>query len=364
MTDLNYSIKGFDYCEFFVSNAKQAAYFYQKTMGFELIAYQGLETGNREKVSYVLNQNKINFLITSPLKKDTEIGRHIDLHGDGIKDIAFTVDNSTIAYEESINRGAISEYGPKIIKDKNGSVIISAVKTFGDTIHTFVERKDYTGPFLPGFKRTQNLNNNTKKNLFHIDHIVGNQADGKMVSVCDFYEKVFQWKRFWSVDDKDINTEFSSLRSIVMANNNKIIKMPINEPADGRKKSQIQEFIDYYETAGVQHLALSTKNIIETVSKMRSHGVEFLPTPSSYYKNLTLRVGNIDEDIKTLEKLGILVDSDDDGYLLQIFTKPFQDRPTLFFEIIQRKGSNSFGKGNFKALFESIENEQSKRGNL
>ena len=364
MTDLNYSISGFDYCEFFVSNAKQAAHFYQKTMGFELIAYQGLETGNRDKVSYVLNQNKINFLITSPLKKNTEIGKHIDTHGDGIRDIAFTVDNSTIAYEESISRGAISEYEPKTINDNNGSAIISAIKTFGDTIHTFVERKNYNGPFLPGFKDIQSPKNNTKKSLFHIDHIVGNQPDGEMISVCDYYEKIFHWKRFWSVDDKDINTEFSSLRSIVMANNNKIIKMPINEPAEGRKKSQIQEFIDYYETAGVQHLALSTKNIIETVSKMRSYGVEFLPTPASYYKNLNSRVGIINEDIKLLEQLGILVDSDEDGYLLQIFTKPLQDRPTLFFEIIQRKGSNSFGKGNFKALFESIEKEQLKRGNL
>jgi len=362
MTKLNYSIKGFDYCEFYVGNAKQTAYYYQRAMGFQLIAYQGLETGNREKVSYVLNQNKINFVITSPLIKNTKIGTHINTHGDGIKDVAFTVDNATNAWEESINRGAISELEPKTISDKNGVAIISAIKTFGDTIHTFIERKNYNGPFLPGYhKIIPNSNNN---NLFHIDHIVGNQPDGKMLLVCNFYEKVFQWKRFWSVDDQDINTEFSSLRSIVMANDNKIIKMPINEPAEGKKKSQIQEFIDYYETAGIQHLALSTKNIIKTVKKMKSNGVQFLPTPKSYYKHLTSRVGQITEDIKILEKLGILVDSDENGYLLQIFTKPLQDRPTLFFEIIQRKGSNSFGKGNFKALFESIENEQSKRGNL
>jgi 4-hydroxyphenylpyruvate dioxygenase len=364
MNKLNYSIKGFDYCEFFVSNAKQAAHYYKETMGFELIAYRGLETGHRENVSYVLNQKKINFVITSPLIKNTEIGQHIDIHGDGIKDVAFTVDNSKVAYEESIGRGAESEFGPRVIEDHNGSAIISAIKTFGDTIHTFVERIDYNGPFLPGYKEVNTKVNNSKKNLFHIDHIVGNQPDGDMISVCDYYEKIFNWKRFWSVDDKDINTDFSSLRSIVMANDNKIIKMPINEPAEGRKKSQIQEFIDYYETAGVQHLALSTKNIIKTVAEMRSNGVEFLPTPASYYENLTSRVGHIKEDIKTLEKLGILVDSDEDGYLLQIFTKPLQDRPTLFFEIIQRKGSNSFGKGNFKALFESIEHEQLKRGNL
>ncbi len=363
MTKLNYSIKGFDFCEFYVGNAKQTAYFYQNTMGFKLIAYKGLETGSREKVSYVLNQNKIYFIISSPLKKNTAIGEHINLHGDGIKDVAFTVTDAKIAWEESIYHGAKSELKPKTISDLNGTVVISSIKTFGDTIHTFVERKDYNGTFLPGFKTIKEKSTN-KKRLYHIDHIVGNQPDGKMLPICEFYEKVFNWKRFWSVDDKDINTEYSSLRSIVMTNDNKIIKMPINEPAEGKKKSQIQEFIDYYETSGIQHLALSTKNIIKTVKHMKSKGVEFLNTPKSYYENLISRVGKIEEDIKILKELGILVDSDENGYLLQIFTKPLQDRPTLFFEIIQRKGSNSFGKGNFKALFESIENEQLKRGNL
>ena len=362
MTNINYNIKSFDYCEFYVGNAKQAAYFYEKTMGFQVIAYKGLETGSRDKVSYVLNQKKITFIITSPLKKNTDIAKHINNHGDGIKDVAFNVNDAKLAWKESIKRGAKSELKPKIISDSNGSAIISAIKTFGDTIHTFIERKNYKGPFLPGYKT---INTHYKKNnLNHIDHIVANQSENNMLITCEFYEKVFNWRRFWSVDDKDINTEFSSLRSIVMTNKNQKIKMPINEPAKGKKKSQIQEFIDYYGSPGIQHIALSTKNIIKTVKAMKSNGVEFLQTPKSYYKNLISRVGQIEENIEILEELGILVDSDENGYLLQIFTKPLQDRPTLFFEIIQRKGSNSFGKGNFKALFESIENEQLKRGNL
>ena len=253
---------------------------------------------------------------------------------------------------------------PKEIKDSNGESIISAIKTFGDTIHTFVERHNYSGSFLPGYENIDSEWDSKSTGLVHIDHVVGNQPDGEMNSVCDFYEKVFGWHRFWTVDDKDISTEYSALRSIVMANDNEIVKMPINEPAEGLKKSQIQEFIDYYETAGVQHLALSTRDIIHTVKQMRNNGVDFLPTPLSYYENLHERIGEIDEDIETLAELGILVDTDENGYMLQIFTKPLQDRPTLFFEIIQRKGSNSFGKGNFKALFQSIESEQNKRGNL
>ncbi len=364
MTKNTYSINGFNHCEFYVSNAKQTAHFYHSTMGFKPIAYQGLETGCRDRVSYVLNQNNINLVITSPLEKGTAIGTHIDKHGDGVKDVAFTVDDSQCAWETSIARGAKSVLKPKLIKDSDGEAIISAIETFGDTIHTFVENKNYSGPFLPGFESYNHSSKTRPIGLIHIDHIVGNQPDGKMSTVCDFYTKVFGWHRFWSVDDKDINTKYSALRSIVMANDNEIIKMPINEPADGLKKSQIQEFIDYYETGGVQHLALSTKDIIKTVRIMQENGVDFLPTPKSYYENLEQRIENIEEDIDTLAELGILVDNDENGYMLQIFTRPLQDRPTLFFEVIQRKGSNSFGKGNFKALFKSIEREQNKRGNL
>jgi 4-hydroxyphenylpyruvate dioxygenase len=364
MTKIPYTIKSFDHCELYVGNAMQSSHFYQSTMGFDLIAYKGLETGNREYVSYVLNQGLINLVLTSPLIKGTKIGRHIDIHGDGMKNVSFSVDSAKVAWEESTKRGAISEYEPKIIKDENGEAVISAIRTFGDTIHSFVERRDYNGPFLPGFiaNKSKKVSNDT--GLIHIDHVVGNQPDGEMKNVCKFYEDVLGWHRFWSVDDKDINTQYSSLRSVVMANNNEKIKIPINEPADGIKKSQIQEFIDFYNSSGVQHLALSTKNIIDTVKKMKQNGVEFLPTPKTYYKDLAKRIGGIDEDISQLSKLGILVDKDENGYMLQIFTKPLQDRPTLFFEIIQRKGSNSFGKGNFKALFESIEREQEKRGNL
>ena len=363
MKNLGYEIKGFDHCEFYVGNAKQASHFYKQTLGFEIIAYRGLETGSRERVSYVLNQGKINFVLTSPLKRDTSIGKHINAHGDGIRDVAFEVNDAKVAWKNSVDRGAKSIQKPKKISDSMGFAIVSAVATFGDTIHSFIERKNYSGPFLPGYE-TVNPKKKKTNSLHHIDHIVGNQAEGQMIPVCNFYEKVFNWQRFWSVDDKDINTDYSSLKSIVMANENQKVKMPINEPAKGKKKSQIQEFIDYYESAGIQHLALSTDNILETVKNFKSNGVEFLNTPKSYYENLESRVGKIDEDIDELSKYGILVDSDENGYLLQIFTKPLQDRPTLFFEIIQRKGSSSFGKGNFKALFQSIEKEQLKRGNL
>ena len=303
-------------------------------------------------------------MITSPLEKDTEIGAHIDRHGDGMKDVAFTVDDSELAWKTSLERGAKSAMEPKEIKDGDGEAVVSAIETFGDTIHTFVERKNYNGSFLPGFETNDLGLKSESTGLVHIDHVVGNQPDGEMQSVCNFYEKVFGWHRFWTVDDNDISTEYSALRSIVMANDNEIIKMPINEPADGLKKSQIQEYIDYYDTGGIQHLALSTKDIISTVRTMQANGVDFLPTPRTYYDTLTDWIGPIDEDIETLAELGILVDVDEKGYMLQIFTQPLQDRPTLFFEIIQRKGSNSFGKGNFKALFESIEKEQEKRGNL
>ncbi|HIC38045.1 MAG TPA: 4-hydroxyphenylpyruvate dioxygenase [Candidatus Marinimicrobia bacterium] len=359
-----YTLKAFDHCELYVGNAKQAAHYYRTAFGFLPIAYKGLETGSRDRVSYVMKQNKIRFVLTSPLEKNTAIGHHIDVHGDGVKDVSFTVDDAEAAWKETTRRGAESIAEPKMIEDDCGEVVIATIKTFGETNHTFVQRNNYDGVFLPGYKVYEEDIIADPTGLVHIDHLVGNQADGDMQTVCDFYEKVFGWHRFWSVDDKDINTEFSALRSIVMANNNEKIKMPINEPADGLKISQIQEFLDYYETAGIQHIAMSTRDIVKTVTKMRANGVDFLPTPKSYYTDFTERIGEIDEDIETLANLGILVDKDENGYMLQIFTQPIQDRPTLFYEVIQRKGSQSFGKGNFKALFESIEREQAQRGNL
>ena len=360
----SFKINSFDHCELYVSNAKQAAHYYQSALGFQPIAYQGLETGNRNKVSYVMKQNQIRFVLSSPLVPGTEIGQHIDKHGDGVKDISFSVDNTENAWRETTDRGAESVSKPKMIEDEKGEAIIATIKTYGDTTHTFVEREKYNGVFLPGYQvmDVQTVANPT--GLVHIDHVVGNQPNGEMEPTCKFYEKVFGWHRFWSVDDKDVSTEFSSLRSIVMANENEIIKMPINEPAEGLKKSQIQEFVEFYEGPGIQHVAMSTKDIISTVKQLRSNGVELLKTPIPYYEELKKRIGDFDEDIDILAELGILLDSDENGYMLQIFTKPIQDRPTLFYEIIQRKGSNSFGKGNFKALFESIEKEQALRGNL
>ena len=359
-----YNIKAFDHCELYVGNAKQAAYYYRNALGFTPIAHCGLETGNRQKVSYVMEQNQVRFLLTSPLVSNTDIGRHLDKHGDGVKDISLAVDNAEEAWKETIKNGAESVSKPKLIQDSHGEVIVATIKTYGDTTHTFVERNNYKGPFLPGYEGIDILENTSYSGITHIDHIVGNQSEGEMKVVCEFYEKIFGWHRFWSVDDKDISTKYSSLKSVVMANKNEKIKMPINEPANGLKKSQIQEYIDFYGGPGVQHIAMSTKNIIDTVKKLKSNGVEFLPTPKSYYTNLKQRVGDISEDLNEISKLGILIDSDEKGYMLQIFTKPIQDRPTLFLEIIQRKGSNSFGKGNFKALFESIEREQIQRGNL
>ncbi|MBN4081310.1 4-hydroxyphenylpyruvate dioxygenase [Caldithrix abyssi] len=360
----NYKINAFDHCELYVSNAKQAAHYYRTSLGFQPIAYKGLETGSRDKVSYVMKQNQVRFVLSSPLVPGTEMGHHIDKHGDGVKDVSFSVDNAENAWKETTRRGAESVSEPKLIEDEKGEAVVATIKTYGDTTHTFVERNNYNGVFLPGF---QVMDVNAVANpvgIVHIDHVVGNQPDGAMQPVCDFYEKIFGWHRFWSVDDKDVSTEFTSLRSIVMANENEKIKMPINEPAEGLKKSQIQEFVDFYEGPGVQHIAMSTRNIIETVTKLKANDIDFLPTPKTYYDTLKERVGDFEEDIVTLAQLGILVDADENGYMLQIFTKPIQDRPTLFYEIIQRKGSNSFGKGNFRALFESIEREQALRGNL
>jgi 4-hydroxyphenylpyruvate dioxygenase len=355
---------GFDHVRYIVGNAKQAAYYYQTMFGFELVAYRGLETGDRDVASYVLRQNKIRFVLDTPYLADSVLNDSLRLHGDGVCDIAFAVDDAGAAWKYSTEHGAVSVREPSEVSDDDGSVVSAAVRTYGDTIHTFIERKKYKGPFLPGYEAAAPVVGVEPIGVQVIDHIVGNQPDGEMEKIADFYRDIFGFHRLWTVDDDDVQTEFSSLRSIVVADDREIIKMPINEPAPGKKKSQIQEYVDYYAGAGVQHIAMLTGDVISSVGKLRDRGVEFLPTPTTYYEELENRVGKIDENIEVLADLGILVDRDDDGYLLQIFTKPVQDRPTLFYEIIQRKGARSFGKGNFKALFESIEREQARRGNL
>ncbi|MFQ6607696.1 MAG: 4-hydroxyphenylpyruvate dioxygenase [Fidelibacterota bacterium] len=357
-------IKGFDHVTFYVSNAKQASQYYRSVFGFQPVAYGGLETGSRDKATHVLKQNKITFVLSSPLEDNTPISEHVKLHGDGVKDVAFQVDNATAAYEVSLERGAEPAYAPKTLEDDNGKVTLASIKTYGDTIHSFVERENYHGTFLPEMIDLDIPVWGTPVGLTHIDHIVGNQETDCMTPIVEWYEKILGFHRIWTVDDKDVSTEYTALKSIVVADETERIKMPINEPAVGLKKSQIQEFIDYYKTAGVQHVAMYTKDIITTVENLKSRGVEFISVPQEYYEEVPDRVGEIDEDLEVLAKLGILVDRDDKGYLLQLFTQPVQDRPTLFYEIIQRKGARSFGKGNFKALFESIEREQEKRGNL
>jgi 4-hydroxyphenylpyruvate dioxygenase len=357
-------LNGTDYVEFYVGNAKQAAHFYKTAFGFQSLAYSGLETGNKETASYVLSQDKIRLVLTSPLHSKHPINQHITKHGDGVKVIALWVDDATKSYEETIKRGAKSFMSPTKEEDENGFVIRSGIYTYGETVHLFVERKNYSGLFLPGFRAWKSEYNPESVGLKFIDHMVGNVGWGEMDTWVEYYQKVMGFVNLLSFDDKDISTEYSALMSKVMSNGNGRIKFPINEPAEGKKKSQIEEYIQFYEGQGVQHLAVATDNIIDTVSKLRSRGVEFLTIPASYYEDVKLRVGKIDEDMVQLAKLGILVDRDDEGYLLQIFTKPIEDRPTLFFEIIQRKGATSFGKGNFKALFESIEREQDLRGTL
>ncbi len=358
-------ILGTDYVELYVGNAKQAAHFYKTAFGFQSSAYAGLETGLKDRESYVVIQEKIQLVLTSPLQSGTEIGKHIDKHGDGVKVIALWVEDARLAYENAISRGANSVFGPFTEKDENGQVIRAGIHTYGDTIHIFVERKDYHGLFLPGFRKWQTPDYNpTTVGLKHIDHMVGNVALGEMNKWVNFYEQVMGFTQILSFDDKDISTEYTALMSKVMSNGNGRIKFPINEPAEGRKKSQVEEYLDFYEGPGVQHIAVATDDIINTVRNLKSRGVEFLRVPESYYEILPDRVGDIDEDIAPLKELGILVDRDDEGYLLQIFTKPVEPRPTLFFEIIQRKGANSFGQGNFKALFEAIEREQELRGTL
>lgn len=358
-------INGTDYVELYVSNAKQAAHYYRTAFGFQPLAYRGLETGSRELESYVVVQDKIRLVLTSPLVSGTAIGTHIDKHGDGVKVIALWVDDATYAFEETVKRGAKPAYEPKIERDEFGEVIKSAIHTYGEVLHVFVERRNYDGVFLPGFNQWETPRFRTEPiGLKYIDHMVGNVSLGQMDEWVKFYEEVMGFAQILSFDDNDISTEYTALMSKVMSNGNGRIKFPINEPAPGLKKSQVEEYLTFYEGEGVQHVAVATDDIIHTVSELRARGVEFLEVPDTYYEALTERVGQIDEDIEALKELNILVDRDDEGYLLQIFTKTVQARPTMFFEIIQRKGANSFGKGNFKALFEALEREQELRGTL
>ncbi|MEN9947518.1 MAG: 4-hydroxyphenylpyruvate dioxygenase [Bacteroidota bacterium] len=357
-------ILGTDYVELYVGNAKQAAHYYMSAWGFQPVAYAGLETGLKDRVSYVLEQGKIRLVLTSPLQQDGAINAHINAHGDGVKVVALWVDDAKYSWEQTTQRGAKSNMEPIVMKDNDGEVVLSAIHTYGETLHYFIERKNYNGVFLPGYQPWKPDFNATDAGLLFIDHMVGNVGWNEMDTWVDFYAKVMGFTQLVSFDDKDISTEYTALMSKVMANGNGRIKFPINEPAEGRKKSQIEEYIDFYNGAGVQHIAVATDNIIETVKRLKAGGVEFLYVPPSYYDDILDRVGQIDEDLAPLKELGILIDRDDEGYLLQLFTKPVLDRPTMFFEIIQRKGARSFGKGNFKALFESIEREQERRGTL
>jgi len=358
-------LNGTDYIEFYVGNAKQAAHYYRSAFGMTLVAYSGPETKTRDRASYVLQQDKIRFVLTTSLHSEHPITRHLLVHGDGVHDIALWVDDAESAYRETTGRGGRGVLEPVILKDENGEIKKSAIATYGDTIHTFVERKNYRGVFIPGYIAVEGPDVVSHPvGLKHIDHVVGNVGSGEMNTWVKFYEEVMGFRLYQHFDDKDISTEYSALMSKVLANGNERIKFPINEPAEGKRKSQIEEYLEFYRGPGVQHIALATDNIIDTVAALRKQGVDFLRVPHTYYADLTKRVGKIDEPIARLADLGILVDRDDEGYMLQIFTKPVEDRPTLFFEVIQRKGSRSFGKGNFKALFEAIEREQALRGNL
>ena len=357
-------LNGTDYVELYVGNAKQAAHYYKTAFGFQSYAYAGLETGVKDRVSYVLSQDKIRLVLTTPLEPGGKINKHLNDHGDGVKVIALWVDDAYKSYEETTNRGAKSYMEPKTISDENGEVRLSGIHTYGETVHIFVERKNYNGVFMPGFVEWKSDYNPEPVGLKYIDHMVGNVGWGEMNDWVDFYAKVMGFAQIISFDDKDISTEYTALMSKVMSNGNGRIKFPINEPAEGKRKSQIEEYIDYYKGAGVQHVAIATDNIIDTIRKLNKRGVEFLYVPENYYDTVPDRVGEIDEKLEPLKELGILIDRDDEGYLLQLFTKPVEDRPTLFFEIIQRKGAKSFGKGNFQALFEAIEREQENRGTL
>lgn len=355
---------GTDYVEFYVGNAKQAAHFYKTAFGFQSLAYAGPETGMKDKVSYVIRQNKLTFVLTTPLKANNEIADHIYKHGDGVKVLALKVNDARSAFEETTKRGGKPYMEPTVLTDENGEVVLSGIHTYGDTVHLFVERKNYNGVFMPGFKEWSSNYNPTDTGLLYVDHCVGNVGWNQMNPWVKFYEDVMGFRNILSFDDKDISTEYSALMSKVMSNGNGYVKFPINEPAEGKKKSQVEEYLDFYDGEGVQHVAIATNDIVKTVAELQSRGVEFLSIPPSYYEDVLDRVGKIDEDLAPLQELGILIDRDDEGYLLQIFSKPLEDRPTLFFEIIQRKGAKSFGKGNFKALFEALEREQEARGNL
>lgn len=357
-------INGTDFVELYVGNAKQAAHYYKTAFGFQSVAYAGLETGLRDRTSYVLQQGKIRLVLTTPFDKDSEISNHIRVHGDGVKYIALWVDDARSAFEETTRRGARPFLEPVVEKDEHGEVVKAGIHTYGDTIHLFIERKNYNGVFLPGFVAWKSEYNPEEIGFKYIDHMVGNVNLGEMNKWAKFYEEVMGFANLITFDDKDISTDYTALMSKVMTNGNGRIKFPINEPANGLKKSQIEEYLDFYGGPGCQHIAIATNDIVHAVSEMRKRGVEFLHVPGTYYDTVAERVGIIEEDLLTLKKLGIMVDRDEEGYLLQIFTKPVEDRPTLFFEIIQRKGANSFGKGNFKALFESIEAEQARRGTL
>ena len=357
-------LNGTDYVEFYVGNAKQAAHFYKTTFGFQSLAYKGLETGCRDYASYVLIQDKIRIVLTTPLNSKSPINDHLRKHGDGVKMIALWVDDATKSYNETVSRGAKSFMEPTKEEDEFGFVIRSGVYTYGETVHLFIERKNYNGVFLPGYAAWHSDYKPTSTGLKYIDHMVGNVGWNQMNPWVKFYEDVMGFRNILSFDDNDIYTEYSALMSKVMSNGNGFVKFPINEPAEGKKKSQVEEYLDFYLGQGVQHVAIATDDIVSTVNQMVARGVEFLSIPDNYYESILDRVGPIDEDLEPLHKLGILIDRDDEGYLLQIFTKPVEDRPTLFFEIIQRKGAQSFGKGNFKALFEALEREQDNRGNL
>ena len=355
---------GTDYVEFYVGNAKQAAHFYKTAFGFQSVAYAGPETHLKDISSYVVRQNKLTFVFTTPLRMNNPVADHIYQHGDGVKVIALKVEDASAAWKETTKRGAKSYMAPTLLSDGQGEVTLSGIHIYGDTVHLFVERNNYNGPFMPGYREWKSDYNPAETGLMYVDHCVGNVGWNQMEKWVKFYEEVMGFKNILTFDNKDISTEYSALMSKVMSNGNGYVKFPINEPAEGKKKSQVEEYLDFYNGEGCQHVALATNNIVETVSALKNRGVEFLKVPATYYDDLSNRVGKIDEDLEPLKELGILIDRDDEGYLLQIFTKPVEDRPTLFFEIIQRKGAKSFGKGNFKALFEAIEREQAERGNL
>lgn len=357
-------LNGTDHIELYCGNAKQSSYYYQHAWGYELVAYAGPETGVRDRASYVLQQDKIRLVLTSAMQPEHEISQHVLKHGDGVKVLALWVDDARKSFSETTKRGATGIMEPTVFKDDDGEVVISAIKTYGDTIHKFVERRNYKGVFMPGYKAKKSAVGSKPVGIKHVDHCVGNVELGKMNEWVKFYEDVMGFKLLLTFDDEDISTEYSALMSKVVSNGSGYVKFPINEPAAGKKKSQIEEYIEFYHGPGCQHMALATDDIIATVTELRKRGVEFLNVPDVYYDDVWQRVGKINEDVEMVKKLNILVDRDDEGYLLQLFTKPVQDRPTVFFEIIQRCGAKSFGKGNFKALFEAIEREQELRGNL